>query len=48
MFEPEPFWKQIHCIEESACDILGTSRRPGKCAPLLYTPGVESLILIFS
>ena len=28
MFEPEVFWKQIYCIEESICDIVGTFRRP--------------------
>jgi len=25
MFEPEVFLKQIYCIEESTCDIFGTS-----------------------
>jgi len=24
MFEPEVFQKQIYCIEESTCDIVGT------------------------
>jgi len=24
MFEPEVFRKQIHCIEESVCDVVGT------------------------
>ena len=28
MFESEVFRKQIYCIEESACDIVGTFRRP--------------------
>jgi len=28
IFEPELFRKQIHCIEESTCDIFGTCRRP--------------------
>ena len=28
MFEPEVFRKQIYCIEESSCDIVGTFRRP--------------------
>jgi len=28
MFEPEVFRKQICCIEESTCDIVGTFRRP--------------------
>jgi len=28
MFEPEVFWKQMYCIEESICDIVGTFRRP--------------------
>jgi len=27
-FEPEVFRKQIYCIEESTCDIVGTFRRP--------------------
>jgi len=28
MFETEVFWKQMHCIEESTCDTVGTFRRP--------------------
>jgi len=28
MIETEVFWKQIFCIETSACDIDGTVRRP--------------------
>jgi len=28
MFEPEVFRKQMHCIEESTCDIVGTFRCP--------------------
>jgi len=28
MFEPGVFRKQMHCIEESTCDIVGTFRRP--------------------
>jgi len=28
MFEPELFRKQISCIEESACDIVGTCLHP--------------------
>ena len=31
MFEPEVFPKQIYCIEEGTCDIVGTFRRPPKC-----------------
>ena len=27
-FEPEVFQKQIYCIEESSCQIVGTFRRP--------------------
>jgi len=27
MFEPEVFWKQMYCTEESICDIVGTFRR---------------------
>ena len=33
MFEFEVFRKQMHCIEESTCDIVGAFRRPGNCAP---------------
>jgi len=28
IFEPEVFRKQMYCIEESTCDIVGTLRRP--------------------
>jgi len=28
MFEPELFRKQMYCIEESTCDIVGTFQRP--------------------
>jgi len=35
MFEPELLRKQIHCIEESTCDIFGIFRRLGNCAPLV-------------
>jgi len=28
MFEPEVFPKQMHCIVESNCDIVGIFRRP--------------------
>jgi len=28
MFEPEVFRKQMNCMEESTCDIVGTFRRP--------------------
>jgi len=28
LFESELFQKQIYCIEESACDIVGAFRRP--------------------
>jgi len=27
MFEPDVFRKQMYCIEESICDIVGTFRR---------------------
>jgi len=30
MFEPEIFWNQMYCMEESTCDIVGTFRRPRK------------------
>jgi len=35
MFEAELFRKQIYCIEESSCDIVGTFRRPGNFTPLV-------------
>jgi len=47
MFGPELFRKQMYCIEESTCDILGTFWRPrsdsapGNCstlAPPRYAP----------
>jgi len=50
MFEPELFWKQIHCIEESTCDILGLfgvpssdsaphiDSAPGELRPLSLRP----------
>jgi len=28
MFEPEVFRKQMHCTEESTCNIVETFRRP--------------------
>jgi len=28
VFEPELFRKQIYCIEESTCDIVGTFQHP--------------------
>jgi len=34
MFEPKIFRKQMFRIEESTCDIVGTIRHPGHCAPL--------------
>ena len=36
VFEPELFRKQIHCTEESICDIFWTFRRPGNFAPLAH------------
>ena len=48
VFEPDVFRKQMRCIEENTCDIVGTFRRspavirrPGNCFPLatpLTTP----------
>ena len=44
MLEPEVFRKQMHCIEECTCDIVGTFRRPimfrhpGNCAPPSLRP----------
>jgi len=37
MFKPEVFWKQMYCIEENICDIVGTFRGP-PCPPR-YAPG---------
>jgi len=28
IFEPEVFRKQMYCIEESTCDLVGTFQRP--------------------
>jgi len=36
MFELEIFRKQMHCVEESTCDIFGIFRRPGNCVPPRY------------
>jgi len=33
VFEPEVFQEQLCCIEESACDVVGTFRHPGHCVP---------------
>jgi len=47
MFEPEVFRKQMYCIEESTCNIVGTFRRPRSdsapgelcpACPLRYAP----------
>ena len=27
-FESEVFWKQMYCIEDSTCEIVGNFRRP--------------------
>ena len=45
MFEPVVFRKQIYCIEESACDIVGSSQRPlSDSAPgELFTPCPSTL-----
>jgi len=36
MFKPEVFRKQMYCIEEGTCDIVGTFRRP----PQSFNPPV--------
>jgi len=44
MFEPEVFQKQMYYNEKTTCDIVGTFRRPGNCAPLSpsrYIPGAK-------
>jgi len=33
MFETEVFRKQVYCIEESTCDIIGTFWRPPQSGP---------------
>jgi len=43
MFEPEVFRKQIYCIEENTCDLVGTFRRPGIFAPLVMSPAGAAL-----
>jgi len=52
IFEPEVFRKQMYCIEESTCDIVGTFRgphsdsAPGELCPLV--PLVTPLNVTFS
>jgi len=44
VFEPEVFWKQIYCVEESTSDIDGTFRRPrSHSAPGELRPPCPSL-----
>jgi len=48
MFEPEVYRKQMYCIEEITCVIVGTFRRPGNCAslaPTRYAPDRNSTIM---
>jgi len=55
MLEPEVFQKQMICIEQSTCDIVGTFRgphsnlAPGELCPPRYAPGrnVEEYLLHF-
>jgi len=49
MFEAEVFWKQMYCIEESTCDIVGTFRPRDSSprvlcppAPPCYAPGCNT------
>jgi len=37
IFEPEVFRKEIHCVEESSCEIVKTFRCPQQtfCAPIM-------------
>jgi len=45
VFEPEVFREQTHCIEESACDIVGTFRRPhGDSPPGKLCPSCPHLL----
>jgi len=37
-FEREEFREQTYCTEESTCNIVSTSRRPGYCAPRRCAP----------
>jgi len=48
MFEPEVFRKQIYCIEESTCDIVGTFQHPRNCAPHRYAPDAGQLFSVKS
>jgi len=34
MFEPDVLRKEMSCIEESTCDIVGIFRHPENCSPL--------------
>jgi len=55
MFEPEFFWKEMYCIEESTCDIIETFGAPrsnsvpnsdsatGELCPPRYAPGWKLL-----
>jgi len=54
MFEPEFFRKQMYCVVESTCDIVGTFRCPPlsfgargivSSSPPLYAPGYHCLCI---
>jgi len=36
VFEPEAFRKQIHCVEKSSWNTVGTFRHPGHCGPFAF------------
>lgn len=39
MFEAKVFCEQMYCIEETSCDIAGTSQRPEHCGSSSVGPG---------
>jgi len=43
MFEPEVFQKQMYCVEESTCDIVGPFRRPSSDLAPLYWLGARGI-----
>jgi len=44
IFEPEVFWKQMYCIKESTCNIVGTFRRPLSLSAPSQSCGAPALI----
>jgi len=44
MFELTVFWEQMHCIEETTCDIVGIFRRPQQARNQAFSFGGEKCI----